>query len=121
MRRLMRRRLMSRVRRVLFHLGGALDGLLHLLEGPDLDLADALARDAELGRKVLERHRILGEAAGLEDAPLAIVQRLERVREIVLAKSELLGLDETLLLIGRVVDEPILPFAGIRLPRAQAR
>ena len=32
---------------------------LHLLEGAHLDLAHALARDAELGRQVLKRDRII--------------------------------------------------------------
>src|SRR6478609_11019929 len=51
----------------------ALDRGLHLLEGADLDLADALARHAELGSKVFQRHRLIGEATGLEDAAFARV------------------------------------------------
>jgi anti-sigma-K factor RskA len=42
--------------------------LLHLLEGAHLDLAHALARDAEFGRQFLERDRIVREPARLEDA-----------------------------------------------------
>src|SRR3954471_16362922 len=52
----------------------ALDRGLHLLEGADLDLADALARHAELGSKVFQRHRLIGEAARLEDAAFARVE-----------------------------------------------
>src|SRR5262245_58573208 len=51
----------------------ALDRGLHLLEGADLDLADALARDAELGCEILERHRLVGEPPCLEDAAFARV------------------------------------------------
>jgi hypothetical protein len=46
--------------------------LLHLLEGAHLDLAHALARDAELARQVLERDRVVGQPARLEDAALAL-------------------------------------------------
>ncbi len=45
----------------------ALDRFLHLLEGTDLDLPDALAGDAELAGQVLQRDRILGETPRLED------------------------------------------------------
>src|SRR6202022_300253 len=48
--------------------------LLHLLEGADLDLADPLAADAEFGRELLQRDRILGQPARLEDAPFAVVE-----------------------------------------------
>lgn len=36
--------------------------LLHLVERAHLDLAHALARDAELGGEVFERDRLVGEA-----------------------------------------------------------
>src|SRR3712207_929632 len=65
-----------------------LDRLLDLLEGAHLDLAHALARDAELGGELLEGDRIVGQAARLEDAPLARVEHAEGVaqgREPVLA------------------------------------
>src|SRR5262249_40362863 len=52
----------------------ALDRRLHLLEGADLDLAHALARHAELGREIFQRHRLVGKATGLEDAAFARVQ-----------------------------------------------
>src|SRR5260370_4663052 len=56
-----------------------LHGPLHLLEGAHLDLAHALARDAELHREILERHRIIFELACLEDAPLALAEHGERL------------------------------------------
>src|SRR5215472_18344510 len=57
----------------------------HLLEGAHLDLTHALARDAELHRQILERHRIIGELARLEDAPLALAEHGERLAERLLA------------------------------------
>ena len=57
---------MHRQGRRAFHRGDAvLHRLLHLLEGAHLDLAHALARDAELLGKVLERDRVLGKPARL--------------------------------------------------------
>src|SRR5262245_15388269 len=47
-------------------LGGSLDRVLHLLEGADLDLPDALAADVEFGRELLQRQRVVGETASLE-------------------------------------------------------
>src|SRR5260370_27733798 len=55
--------------------------LLHLLEGAHLDLADALAGDAELLRQLLERDRIVGQPPRLEDAALAVVEHAERRRQ----------------------------------------
>ena len=45
------------MRRMLFRASGVLHGLLHLLERAHLDLADALARYAELARQILQRRR----------------------------------------------------------------
>ena len=59
--------------------------LLHLLEGAHLDLADALARHAELGGEVLQRHRVVGEPAGLEDATLARIEHAHRAVQRVAA------------------------------------
>jgi len=42
------------------------DSSLHLLEGADLDLANALARYAEFPGKLVERHPLFGEMARLE-------------------------------------------------------
>src|SRR6516225_515068 len=86
---------------------------LHLLEGAHLDLTHALARHAELGRQVLERDRVIDEPARLEDAPLALVEHRERFTERLFAIVGFLVLDEPRLLIGDLVDEPVLPFAGI--------
>src|SRR6516165_4677283 len=53
--------LMHRQERRGFDRGDAvLDHLLHLLKGAYLDLAHALARDAELSGKVLENDRLVG-------------------------------------------------------------
>src|SRR5690242_20641066 len=98
--------------RQLFRARGALNSLLYLLESPDLDLADTLARNAELGREVFEGYRVIDEAASLEDAALTVVERRQRVGQIILATAHLLRLDQALFLLRRVVDEPILPFAG---------
>src|SRR5689334_15176149 len=88
-----------------------LHGRLHFLEGAHLDLANALPADAELGRQVLERRRLLGQAAGLEDALLAVVEGRHGVGEVALAPVELLGLGKPLLLARRLVDQPVLPLA----------
>src|SRR5262249_46304918 len=52
--------------------------VLHLREGVPLDLAHALARDAEFLGQFHERNLFLGEPACLEDAPLALVEHGER-------------------------------------------
>src|SRR2546430_12693635 len=61
--------------------------VLHLLERAHLDLAHALARDAEFFGELLERDRILGEPARLEDAPLAVVEHAQRLAERLAAVS----------------------------------
>src|SRR5262252_8823154 len=107
-------KLMRRQRRRTLHYSAAvLHRLLHLLEGAHLDLAHALARHAELGRQILERDRVVGKPARLEDAPLAFVEHRERFTERLPAVVRFLVLDEPRLLIGDLVDEPVLPFAGI--------
>src|SRR3979409_2759576 len=55
--------------------------VLHLREGAHLDLAYALARDAEFLGQLHERDLFLGEPAHLEDAPLALVEHGERTRQ----------------------------------------
>jgi hypothetical protein len=57
-------------RRSFHHCDAVLHRLLDLLEGTHAYLAHALARDAELVGKLLERDRFFGEPARLEDAPL---------------------------------------------------
>src|SRR5262249_62264659 len=88
-------KLLRQQRRRSFHHGDAvLHGPLHLLQGADLDLAHALARHAELGGQVLERDRIVGKPAGLEDAPLALVEHRERFAERLSAVVRFLALPE---------------------------
>src|SRR5258705_6373550 len=53
--------------------------VLHLREGAHLDLAYALARDAEFLGQLHERDLFLGEPTRLEDAPLALVEHGERI------------------------------------------
>src|SRR5690606_15328397 len=88
-----------------------LDGLLHLLEGADLDLAHALAGDAELAGEILERDRVVAQAACLEDAALALVEHAERLAQRREAVAALFLGHEVRLLVVAVVDQPVLPFA----------
>src|SRR4030095_15418297 len=68
-----------------------LHGPLHLLQRLDLDLADALGRDLELGGEVVQRERVLlAQPARLDDAPAAGVERFERMLEA--ARPAFLGL-----------------------------
>src|SRR6185295_16202154 len=56
-------------------LGGRRQRLAHFLEGFHLDLADALGRDVELGREVVQREGVLlPQPARLDDAAAARVQ-----------------------------------------------
>ena len=52
--------------------------LLHLLEGAHLDLAHALARDAELARQILERDRAVGERRASKMRRSRSVEHVER-------------------------------------------
>src|SRR5258708_1222047 len=63
----------------------ALHGLLQLLEGVHLDLAHALARNAELVRQLVERDRLVRQSARLEYATLALVQYCQRVAQRLVA------------------------------------
>jgi hypothetical protein len=53
---------------------------LHFLERAHLDLAQPLPGNAELGRKLLQRDRLLGELACLKDTPLARAEHREFAR-----------------------------------------
>src|SRR5262245_38493673 len=107
-------KLLRQQRRRSFHHGDAVPHRpLHLLEGTHADLAPALARDGELLGKLAERDRFFGEPTRLEDAPLALVEHRERLTERLPAVVRCLVLDEPGLLIGELVDQPVLPFAGI--------
>ena len=52
-----------------------------LFKGVHLDLAHALARDAEFLRQLFQSDRVLGEPPRLENTPLARVQHVERANE----------------------------------------
>jgi hypothetical protein len=54
-----------------------MDAALHLLEDTRAYLAHTLRRDAELVGELLDRDRLLGEPARLEDTPLSVVERGE--------------------------------------------
>src|SRR5712671_3329572 len=99
-------------RRSFHHSDAVLHRLLHLLEGTRAYLAHALARDAKLVGELLERDRFVGEPARLEDAPLPVVEHGERRGEG-LAAAALLACGECRLLVGMLVDQPVLPLAGI--------
>src|SRR5262249_30977495 len=86
---------------------------LHLLEGATFDLTHPLARDTEFGRKLMQGDRVVAELACLEDAPLALVEHRERFAERLLAVYGLLALGESRFLVGTLVDQPVLPLAGI--------
>src|SRR5262245_63532745 len=86
---------------------------LHLLEGATFDLTHPLARDTEFGRKLMQGDRVVAELACLEDAPLAPVEHRERFAERLLAVYGLLALGESRFLVGTLVDQPVLPLAGI--------
>src|SRR5215831_4429657 len=97
-----------------FHHGDAVPHRpLHLLEGTHAYLAHALARDAELVGKLAERDRFFGEPTRLEDASLQGVGGGDRRGERLAAVLELLARGECRLLVGMLVDQPVLPFAGI--------
>src|ERR1700720_3699780 len=81
------------------------DAFLHLLEGADLNLANALARYAEFLGKLAERDRLFGETARLENAPLAVVEHREGFAKHLAPVVELLVLEQQLLLARRLVDQ----------------
>ena len=87
--------------------------LLHLLESAHLDLANALAGDAELGGKLFQRQRLLGKPARLEHTTLARIQALQRVVQHAAALVALLGFGKRRLLVHGVVDQPVLPLAAL--------
>src|SRR5262245_2938333 len=92
-----------------------LDGLLHFFEGAHFNLAHALARHTELGCKLLERDRVVGQSSGLEYAPLALVEHVERRDQRLVPIVALLALGENALLARRLIDKPILPLAAFAI------
>src|SRR6202142_874082 len=73
--------------------------ILHLREGAHLDLAHALARDAEFLGELQGGDLVLGGPARLEDAPLALVEHRERTGQRLAAVTELLARGERRLLV----------------------
>src|ERR1035437_5434183 len=100
-------------RRALPGRDAVLHGLLHLLERTHVDLADALARDAEFGGQIRKRDRVLGEPTRFEDAPLAIVEHGKRRGERLAAIVEFVARGERSLLAAPLFTQPVLPLARI--------
>jgi hypothetical protein len=90
-----------------------LDRYLHFLEGEHLDLAHPLARDAEFVREHSKRDRVFGQAPRFEDPALANVKSRQGLDQRLAPIFQLFVLDPDALLARRVIDQPILPFAGI--------
>src|SRR5258708_1178807 len=85
------------------------DAFSHLLEGAHLDLAHALARDPELVRQLLERDRLVGEPARLEDAPLAFVEHAQGLAQCLAADVGPLALPHPRPPALAFVSPPTLP------------
>src|SRR5258706_13498066 len=83
--------------------------VLDLLEGAHLDLAHALARDAEFLGQLRERDLFLGEPTRLEDAPLALVEHGERIGQRLAAGIELLPRRRGRPLLPKVCFQPTRP------------
>ena len=81
--------------------------------GEHLDLAHPLARDAEFVREHSKRDRVFGQAPRFEDPALANVKSRQRLDQRLAPIFQLFVLDPDALLARRVIDQPILPFAGI--------
>src|SRR5215475_6410640 len=95
----------------LFRRRGAVHGLMHFLETTHLNLAHALARDAEILGQLRKRDPFLGEPARLEDASLALVENGERIEQRLAAVIELLVFRQPRFLVRALVDQPVLPLA----------
>ena len=67
---------------------------LDLLESPNLDLPDALARNAELIGEFFERDGVICQPSRLEDASLALVEHVERLAERLMAIIRFLAFDQ---------------------------
>ena len=71
---------MHRLLRRRFDCGDTIHNLLYLFEGPDLDLAHALARHTEFAGQLSKRHRVFGQAPALENASGTRLERVKRNR-----------------------------------------
>ena len=103
--------------------GGELAESGEALERLALELANALAREPELGADRLERPRIaLEPEAQLEDAPLALGERVERLADALLAQR-LLGLVERVrgLAVGEEIAELALVVGADALVQRDGR
>src|SRR5262249_17984657 len=87
----------------------------NLLEGTHFNLAHTFARNAELGRKLLERDRIIGQSPGFEDAPFALIKDIECGDQRLMPIVALFALGKGPLLARRIIDEPILPFSALAI------
>ena len=56
----------------------AFDRFLYFLESTHFNLAYALARDAELRRKIFKRDRIIRQTPCFKDATLAFIENIKR-------------------------------------------
>src|SRR5580700_946788 len=81
--------------------------MLQLLDGRCFDLANALARNAVLGRKLFEPNWLLLQATPLQDPPLPLAERFERALQTRAALGEFLAFGKLSLFIGPPIDEPI--------------
>src|SRR3989442_10526174 len=86
--------------------------VLHLLEGAHLDLAHALAADAEFLGQLRERDLFLGEPTRLEDAPLALVEHGERIGQRLAAGIGVHRPAARRLLAPALADKPATPTTG---------
>ena len=90
-----------------------LDRLSHFLKGKYLDLPHPLARDADFISEHSKRDRVFGQAPSFEDPALASVESRQGLDQRLAPIFQLFVLDQDALLARRVIDQPILPFAGI--------
>src|SRR5438270_12622146 len=94
---------------------GALDRRLYLLESTDLDLPHTFARHAEFGGEVFQRHRLLGQTPRLEDAAFPRIEHADGAVQRLAAMIKFLVLGHDGFLVGRGIDQPILPFTGLAI------
>src|SRR6185312_1952189 len=91
----------------------ALHGGLHLSKGAAPDLPHPLPRYSEFAGEILQGHRIVRQPPRLEDATLARIEHPDGAVQRLAAMIELLVLGHDDFLVGRIVDQPVLPFAGL--------